>query len=242
MANYTGGSIAVVKLADKGIPERITDSILYKGEEGKVSHAHMISSDPAGKRVYVTDLGLDRIVIYDFDAASGRLQQIQNGIVKFPTGTGPRHFVFNSACTKMYVISELNSTITVFNVEANGELKSIQTVTTLSEGFKGESFCADIHIGKNGDFLYGSNRGENSIVTFRIGSDGTLTLAGHTSCGGKSPRNFVIDPSGRYLLVGNQKSGNISLFRIDEKTGIPVEPGKDYKITTPACLKFSDIK
>ena len=242
MANYTGGSVAVVKLDDNGIPVSITDTILYEGEEGKVSHAHMISFDPAGKRVYVTDLGLDRIVIYNFDPVSGRLQHIPNGIVKLPKGAGPRHFVFSSDGTKMYVINELNSTISVFDVDANGELKSIQTLTTLSEEFKGESFCADIHIGKNGDFLYGSNRGENTIVTFMIGTDGLLSVAGHTSCGGDWPRNFVIDPSGNYLLVGNQKSGNISLFRIDEKTGIPIEPGKDYEITTPACLRFSDIE
>ena len=242
MANYSSSSIAVVKLDAKGIPERVTDTISFRENEGKVSHPHMISFDPAGKRIYLTDLGLDRIVIYNFDAVSGRLQQIQNGIVNFPKGTGPRHFVFSSDGTKMFVISELNSTITVFNVEANGELKSIQTVTTLGKGFKGESFCADIHIGKNGNFLYGLNRGENTIATFKIGPDGKLTLAGRTSCGGNWPRNFVIDPSGKYILVGNQKSGNISLFKIDEKTGIPVQPGKDYNITTPACLKFSDIK
>lgn len=240
LANYTGGSVDVIKLDDKGIPARISDSILYEGEEGKVSHPHMISFDPAGKRIYLTDLGLDRIVIYTLDAVNGRLQQIPNGIVKLPKGSGPRHFVFNSDGKKMYVINELNSTISVFNVDANGELNLIQTLTTLREGFKGKSYCADIHIGKNGKFLYGSNRGENSIVTFRIGSNGTLTLAGQTSCGGEWPRNFVIDPSGKYILVGNQRSGNISLFSIDEKTGIPIEPGKDFKITTPACLKFSD--
>jgi 6-phosphogluconolactonase len=242
MANYSGGSVTVVRLDNKGIPDRVTDTILYAGEEGKVSHPHMISSDPAGKRVYVTDLGLDRIVIYYFDPSSGQLQQIQNGIVKLTKGAGPRHFVFSSDGSKMYVINELNSTISVFDVNSKGELKSIQTLTTLRAGFKGESFCADIHMGKNGEFIYGSNRGENSIVTFRVRSDGTLILAGHTSCGGNWPRNFVIDPSGKYLLVGNQRSGNISLFRIDKMTGIPIEPGKDYKINAPACLKFSDIK
>ncbi|MCX6255343.1 MAG: lactonase family protein [Bacteroidia bacterium] len=242
MANYDGGSVAVVKLDDNGIPERVTDTILFAGDEGKVSHAHMISSDPAGKKVYVTDLGLDRIVMFNFDPVSGRLQQIQNGIVNLTKGSGPRHFVFNLTGTKMYVICELNSTISVFNVDANGELNSIQTLTTLGEGFKGENSCADIHIGKNGEYLYGSNRGENTIVTFRIGSDGKLLLTGRTSCGGDWPRNFVIDPSGKFILVGNQKSGNISLFKIDEKTGIPIETGKDYKLSTPACLKFSDIE
>jgi len=242
LANYSGGSVAVVKLDNNGVPVAITDTIIYKGEEGEVSHAHMISSDPSGKKIYVTDLGLDRIVIYDFDNLSGRLQQIPDGIVKLPKGAGPRHFVFNSDGTKMYLINELNSTISFFNVNANGELQPVQTLSTLREGFKGESFCADIHIGKNGDFLYGSNRGENTIVTFRIGSEGILTLAGHTSCGGDWPRNFVIDPSGKYILVGNQRSGNISIFSIDEKTGIPSGTGKDYKITGPACLKFSDAK
>ena len=242
LANYSGGSVAVVKLDNNGVPVAITDTIIYKGEEGEVSHAHMISSDPSGKKIYVTDLGLDRIVIYDFDNLSGRLQQIPDGIVKLPKGAGPRHFVFNSDGTKMYVINELNSTVSFFNVNANGELKPVQTISTLREGFKGESFCADIHIGMSGDFLYGSNRGENTIVIFRIGPDGKLTLAGHTSCGGDWPRNFVIDPSGKYILVGNQRSGNISIFSIDEKTGIPSGTGKDYKITAPACLKFSDVK
>lgn len=238
LANYTGGSVVVVKLNDKGIPVSIADTIFYEMEEGKVPHAHMIAFNPSGQRVYVTDLGLDRIVIYNFDSGAGRLKQIQNGIVKLPKGSGPRHFVFSSDGSKMYVIGELNSTVSAFRVDGTGELKPIQTVTTLREGFKGQNACADIQIGKNGDYLYGSNRGENTIVIYKIGSDGILSLAGHVSCGGNWPRNFVIDPSGNNLLVGNQKSGNISLFKIDKKTGIPVGPGKDYKMTSPVCLKF----
>lgn len=238
MASYSSSSIAVVKLDDKGIPVRVTDTVSFEANNGKVSHPHMISFDPAGKKVYLTDLGLDQIVIYDFDAVSGHLKQIENGIVSFAKGSGPRHFVFNSAGTKLYVIYELNSTISVFDVDKNGGLKSFQTLTTLAEGFKGESNCADIHLGKNGQYLYGSNRGENTIVVFRIGIDGQLSLQGRTSCGGDWPRNFVIDPSGKYIIAGNQKSGNISLFKIDEKSGIPVDTGKDYKLSAPACLKF----
>jgi 6-phosphogluconolactonase len=238
VANYSGGSIAVIKLDNKGIPVSVTDTIIYKREGGKVSHAHMIATDPEGKRVYMTDLGLDRIVIYNLDAASGMLHQIKDGIAKLPAGSGPRHFVFSSDGSKMYVICELNSTISFFNVDKDGGLKLVQTVSTLREGFKGKSYCADIHLGKNGDFLYGSNRGENTIVTFKIGSDGKLTLVGRTTCGGNWPRNFVIDPSGKYLLVGNEKSGNIVIFGINEKTGLPIEPGKEYKIKAPACLKF----
>ena len=238
MASYSSSSIAVVKLDDKGITERVTDTISFAVNEGKVSHPHMISFDPEGKKVYLTDLGLDRIVIYDFDAGSGHLKQLENGIVNFPKGTGPRHFVFNSSGTKMYVICELNSTLSVFDVDSKGGLKLIQTLTTLDEGFKGESFCADVHLGISGQYLYGSNRGENTIVVFRIATDGKLSLHGRTSCGGNWPRNFVIDPSGKYLLVGNQKSGNISLFKIDPKSGIPVLSSGEYKIDAPACLKF----
>jgi 6-phosphogluconolactonase len=237
-ANYSSSSIAVVKLDSRGIPERVTDSISFPGSEGAVSHPHMIAFGPAGKKVYLTDLGLDRVVIYDFDATSGKLKQTNNGVVNFAKGAGPRHFVFSSDGTKMYVICELNSSISVFDVNSNGEIKAIQTITTLAGNFKGENACADIHMGKSGQFLYGSNRGENTIVVFKIGNDGKLTLAGRESCGGNWPRNFVIDPSGKYILAGNEKSGDISLFKIDEKTGLPVATSKSFKITTPSCLKF----
>ena len=238
IANYSSSSVAVVKLDNKGIPERVTDTITYKGDGGVVSHPHMISFDPSGERVYLTDLGLDQVVIYDFDVVSGRLKQIKNGIVSFPKGSGPRHFVFSANGERMYVICELNSTVSVFDVNSNGELNLVQTLTTLGEGFKGESYCADIHIGKDARYLYGSNRGENTIVTFSIGSDGMLTPAGRTYCGGDWPRNFIIDPSGDFLLVGNQRSGNISLFRIDNRSGLAIEPAKNYNIKAPACLKF----
>lgn len=236
-ANYSGGFISVIKLDDKGIPAIITDTVLFKKEGAKVSHPHMISPNPAGNRIYVTDLGLDRIVSYDFDSTTGKLLQISNGIFRFPNGTGPRHFVFNSDGTKMYTINELNSTMSVFNVNANGELTLIQTISTLRADFTGKSYCADVHMGMNGEFIYGSNRGENSIVTFKIGIDGKLTLAGHINCGGDWPRNFVINPSGKYIFVGNERSGNISFFKIDKKTGLPIEPGKNYEILAPVCLK-----
>ncbi len=242
VANYPNGSVAVVKLDGNGIPETITDTILYVKSSPDDSRAHMIINDPAGERVYVADNGLDRIMIYDFDSNTGKLILVNNGTVLLPEGSGPRHFVFNADGSKMYVINEQGSTVMAFNVDKKEGLKLVQTLPTVRKGFEGNNYCADIHIGKSGKFLYGSNRGENTIVTFMVGNDGLLSLAGHTSCGGDWPRNFVIDPSGNYLLVGNQKSGNISLFRIDKKTGIPIEPGKDYKITTPACLKFFDIK
>jgi len=238
LANYMGGSVAVVKLDPSGVPGNVTDNIVYENEGEKVSHAHMIATDPSGKRVYVTDLGLDRIMIYNLDKATGKLKIIENGIVKLTEGAGPRHFVFDKSGSVMYVICELNSTVSVLEADQNGGLSVIQTLSTLDEAFKGESFCADIHIGSDGKYLYGSNRGENTIVTFRIDSDGKLSNAGRTSCGGNWPRNFVIDPSGKYLLVGNQKSENISMYKINDSTGVADGPIGNYKVQAPVCLKF----
>jgi 6-phosphogluconolactonase len=236
-ANYPNGSVSVIKLDYNGIPEAVIDTILYNKEKPDESHAHMILHDPAGKHVYVSDLGLDRVVAYNFDPVNGKLIQLDSGIVSVPLKSGPRHFVFNSDGSKLYLINELGSILIVFNITEQG-LEAVQTLPAVRKGFAGNNYCADIHIGKDGKYLYGSNRGENSIVTFGIGSDGLLTLAGHTSCGGDWPRNFTIDPSGRHLLVGNQKSDTIAVFRISRRTGLPEEHPRKYPVKAPACLKF----
>jgi 6-phosphogluconolactonase len=238
IANYPNGSVAVVKLDENGIPLNVTDTILYDKKEPDNSHAHMILHDPAGKHIYVTDLGLNKIYIYTFDSSSGKLNQIENGLVSLPSGTGPRHFAFNAEGSKLYLINEIGSTIMVFNVNGNGSLDMLQTVPTLGEGFIERNSCGDIHIGKDGKYLYGSNRGENTIVVFKIADDGLLTLAGRVPCGGKWPRNFVIDPSGKFLLVGNQQTNEISVFKINKKTGMPEKAGANYPRNGAACLKF----
>jgi 6-phosphogluconolactonase len=238
IANYPGGSVAVVRLDAAGIPETITDTILYVKESPDDSKAHMILSDPAGKHIYVSDLGLDRIMIYDFDRNKGKLNLLPNGTILLPRGSGPRHFAFNSAGTRMYVINELSSEMMVFNTDEKEGLILVQTLSTLRKGFTGKSYCAEIQISKDGKFLYGSNRGENTIVTFRIGTDGLLTQAGHTSCGGDWPRYFMIDPSGKFMLIGNQKSDKVSVFKIDGSTGLPIEPAKQFDAIAPACMKF----
>ena len=241
IANYPKGSISVVRLDEKGLPQEISDTILYVKDEPEASHAHMILSDPAGKHVYVTDLGLDRISACDFDSKKGKLNQIENGITSFPKGSGPRHFTFNSDATMLYVINELGSTIKAFNVDNKHGLTCVQTLSSVRENYSGQNYCADIHLGKDGRYLYGSNRGENTIVTFKVRNDGLLNLAGHTSCGGNWPRNFTIDPSGKFLLVGNQKSDTVSVFRIDRKTGLPSKLSGFAAVRSPACLKFFDI-
>jgi 6-phosphogluconolactonase len=237
-ANYPNGSVTVVKLDNDGIPETITDTILYVKEEPDRSHAHMILQDPDGKYVYVTDLGLDRVVVYDFNKENGKLNQIENGIATLPQKSGPRHFTFNADGSKLYVINELGSIMTVFDVDKNKGLKLIQTLPTKKDDLIANNYCADIHLSSDGKFLYGSNRGENNIVTYKVGNDGLLSLAGHTTCGGDWPRNFVIDPTGRYILVGNQKSDYISVFRINKKTGLPSIALDSARVKMPACLKF----
>ncbi len=240
MANYSSGSVAIVKLDESGIPVSVTDTILYEVKEPDVSHPHMIIQDPAGIYTYVTDLGLDRIIIYDLDKNSGKLNKIENGVIYLPEGSGPRHFVFNKSGSKMYLINELGSAIMVFNVDENGGLQFVQTLPSTGADFTGKNYCADIHISSDNKFLYGSNRGENTIVIFKVVEDGLLNFAGNISCGGDWPRNFVIDPSGKYLLVGNQRSDEISIFKIDNKTGIPEGLVNKISFKSPACLKFRD--
>jgi len=244
VASYAGGSVAVVKLGENGVPVAVTDTIIYNdtiqlsGNERKVSHAHMIAFDPAGKRVYVTDLGLDRVMIYDLDISSGKLISLSKNGVSLAPFAGPRHFVFNREGTMMYVMGELNSAVTVFGVGGARGLVEVQTVSALQVGFKGKNYSSDVHIGKTGEFLYAANRGENSIATFRIGRDGLLALSGHTSCGGEWPRNFAIDPTGKFLLSANQKSGNIVVYKIDPATGMPSDSIQSINVTGPACIKF----
>lgn len=240
LANYASGSVAVVRLDANGIPQSVCDTIKYNVLLPEVSHPHMILQDPSGKHVYITDLGLDRIMIYDFDSNSGKLSLPVNGIVNLPKGSGPRHFVFNSDRSKMYVINEPGSSIMVLNPDEKEGLKIVQILPSVSKGYEGKNYCAEILIGKDGDFLYGSNRGENTIVTFRIAKDGTLSLAGHVSSGGEWPRSFVIDPSGKFLLAGNQKSDDISVFKINKKSGIPEGPINIVKIKSPVCLVFRE--
>lgn len=236
IANYPKGSVVVVKLDNEGIPQTVTDSILYIPDPPGDSHAHMILNDPSGKKIYVSDLGLDRMIIYDFDRNEGKLHPADT--LSVPQGFGPRHFVFSSDGSKLYLICELGSKMIVFDIKQPEGPKLIQTLTTFREGFEGKNYCADIHISKDGKYIYGSNRGENTIVTYFINPDGTLKLAGHTSCGGNWPRNFVIDPSGKFLLVGNQKSDSIAVFKLNNTTGLPVEPAKRIASLAPTCLKF----
>ena len=232
-ANYGSGSVSVVRLNDSGLPERVTDTLFF----GDKSHPHMSIYNSGKEIYYVSDLGLDKIYVFKLNAETGNLISADPSFIKLPEGAGPRHMVIDKDCRNLYVISELNSTISVFDImPKNPVLK--QTLSTLPEGYADTSFCADIHISSSGKFLYGSNRGHNSISIFLVSGNGRLTSVGEVSCGGAWPRNFTIDHSDRYMIVGNQRSGFLSLFTIDSK-GEPIqETGNSIIFNAPACVRF----
>jgi 6-phosphogluconolactonase len=238
IANYGGGSVAVVRLDGNGVPSEVTQTIVYDTIGGKKSHAHMIDFDPMGKRVYVSDLGLDRVMIYTLDYEAGILLPLSESRVAVPAGTGPRHFVFNSSGSMLYLMGELNNTVTVFQVNNSGGLTEIQTIQSRDGSSGIRNYSADIHLGRDGKYLYTTNRGDNTVVTFTVRNDGKLSDPVSVSCGGDWPRNFTVDPSGKFIIVGNQKSDQISVLKIDSETGLPAIKVSEHKVPAPACHRF----
>jgi 6-phosphogluconolactonase len=227
-ANYGSGSVSVVRLNSNGIPERVTDVIFYGGR----SHPHMTLFNERTHLYYVSDLGLDRIHRLRLDTAIGRLMTDNIPYLECEKGSGPRHMAIDKSNANLYVINELNSTVSVFNALSDTtDIK--QTINTLPEGFQDKSFCADIHLSSNGKELYGSNRGHNSIVTWKVGAGGRLSSPKHLDCGGNWPRNFAVSPSGKYFLVANQRSNEVSIVPSESNQSV-----SSLKFNAPACIKF----
>ena len=243
VANYTGGSVTVLPIRPDGSLGAATDVKQHEGsgpkEQQKGPHAHCIILDRAEKYALVADLGADKIFIYRYDAARGKLTPNKQAFVQLQPGAGPRHLTFHPTEKYLYAISELDSTLTSFKYDDDdGELKHIETVSTLPSDFRGTSYCADVHIHPSGKFLYGSNRGHNSIVVFQVDrGNGKLKLVEHVWTQGDWPRNFVIDLYGRSLFVANQRSDNVVTFSIDRETG-RLQPRFFEEIPSPVCLKF----
>jgi 6-phosphogluconolactonase len=235
IANYPKGSVVVIRLDIDGIPGEITSDVLFVKDKPEASHAHMIADDPSGKRIFLADLGLDRLIIYDFAVDSGQL--IARDTIKLPEKYGPRHFDFSPDGSMLYVLNELSSRLVVISLSGE-EPRIIQDLNTVSEDYTGKNAAAEIQTGKDGKFVYASNRGENTMVVYKVLPDGKLELAGRSSCGGDWPRNFVISPSGRYLLVANERSNDIVIFRIDGNTGLLRDSGQKIAMKRPVCLKF----
>jgi 6-phosphogluconolactonase len=209
-------------------------------EQQKGPHAHCIIFDRLERHALAADLGIDKVMIYGSDRATGKLTPANQPFAELKPGAGPRHLSFHPSGKFLYVINELDSTMAAFKYnELNGTLTDIETVSTLPSDFSGTSYCADVHVSPAGKFLYGSNRGHNSIVVFQIDQrTGKLTLVEHVSTEGNWPRNFTIDPSGAFLLVANQRSDNVVVYSIDPRTGQLKPTGVNESIPSPVCLRF----
>jgi len=192
------------------------------------------------RTAFVADLGLDKVFIYRFDVDKGTLTANDPAFVAMAPGAGPRHFAFHPSGKFAYVINELNSTVTAMSYDAErGALTKIESVSTLPAGYKGNTTTAEVVVHPSGKFLYGSNRGHDSIAVFAIDpKTGGLTLVGHQGKGIKEPRGFGIDPTGAYLIVGNQNGKSIVVFKIDAATGELKETGTVAEVGAPVCVKM----
>jgi len=244
VANYTSGNVAVLPILADGSLGPAIDVKQHEGsgpcEQQKGPHAHCIKLDRANRFAFAADLGKDQVMIYRFNTLRGKLEAGTQSSAPLHSGAGPRHLAFHPNGKFLYVINELDSSLTTFKYNAaQGTLTSFETVSTLPRDFTDKSYCADIHVSRSGRFLYGSNRGHNSIVVFAIDPrSGRLNLVEHVSTEGKWPRNFTLSPDERFLLVANQHTDNVVTFRIAQQTGRLTPTRQVTEIPTPVCLQF----
>ena len=249
VANYDGGSVAVLPVGQDGRLGEASAFIQHSGssvnpQRQKEPHAHSINVSPDNRFAVAADLGLDQMLVYRFDPAKGSLTANEPPFTRVNPGAGPRHFAFQPDGKFAYVINEIQSTITAFTWDAaGGILKEIQTISTLPAGYSGQNDTADVHVHPTGKFVYGSNRGHDSIAVFAVDpARGTLTPVEHVPTQGKVPRNFGIDPTGSILIAANQNSDNMVVFRIDANTGRLSPTGQSLQLSRPVCVKFVPVQ
>jgi 6-phosphogluconolactonase len=241
IATYTGGTTSLYPLNEDGSLCPAASTVINKGSgpdlpRQEAAHAHSVRFSPSGDKVFSADLGTDRVNI--FMVKKSKQKRGSQKYLELPAGSGPRHFDFHPGGDVIYVINELNSTITSFKKE-NKRWNLFETVSTLPEGYTELNYCADIHISGDGKYLYGSNRGHNSIAVYDIDPlSKKLKWKGYISTKGDWPRNFAISPDQRFLLVANQKSGNIVVYRINKANGMPEFTDHELKIPAAVCIEF----
>ena len=245
VANFMSGSVCVLPIGTDGRLGDACDFIQHLGSgidpvRQNGPHAHSVTLDAANRFAFVPDLGLDRVLVYRLDRERGTLEPNAVPWIKMKPGAGPRHVAFHPAGRLGFLINELDSTIAALSYDGRrGVFEQLQIVPTLPSDFRGQSTCAEVQVSPSGAFLYGSNRGHDSIVIYRIHQrTGRLTYVAHESTQGRTPRNFGIDPSGRFLLAANQDTDTIVTFRIDERTGRLHFTGHTAHVPTPVCIKF----
>ncbi|HWZ83512.1 MAG TPA: lactonase family protein [Terriglobales bacterium] len=245
VANYTGGSVAVFPVLADGRLGEASSVIQHSGhgpnaERQEGPHAHEIQTTADNRFVVASDLGLDELLVYRFDAAKGVLTANDPPFGKTEPGAGPRHFVFGPSEKFVYALNEIGGSVTSFAFDARtGGLQKLETTSSLAKDYKGKNDSAEIVAEPAGKHLYASNRGPDDIAVFDVDSHkGALQLVEHVPTRGKAPRNFAIDPTGKYLFAANQESNNIVVFRIDPKTGRLTDTGQVIGAPAPVCLVF----
>ena len=245
VANYWGGSVSVFPLDPEGRLGAATQLVQHTGGTSAPGrdpgpHAHFVDLDAANRFALVADLGRDEVLVYRFEPGAGRLEANDPPALSLGEGSGPRHLAFHPDGHHLFVINELASTVSVlsFDPEA-GVLQELQTVTSLPEGYSGKNSTAEVEVSADGRFLYGSNRGHDSIAVLSIDpDDGSLKSLEWAPSGGKMPRNFVIDSTGQWLLAANQASNTINFLQIDPESGRLTPTDRSLEVVSPVCLRF----
>ena len=244
-ANYGGGSASSLPLKADGSLGKMASFFKYEGSSvnerrQKEPHAHSANFSPDGKFVYICDLGTDKINIYALDSKTAKMTPADPAFVTLKPGAGPRHFTFHPNGKFAYVINELDSTVTAFSFDAKtGALTTLQSVPTLPDDFKGMNSTAEVRVHPSGKFLYGSNRGHDSIAVYRVNlKTGALTFVERETGDIAVPRNFNIDPTGKFCLVANQGGDSVVVFAIDQKTGALSPTGNKVAVPKPICVRF----
>ncbi len=247
VANYGGGSIASLPIAADGRLGPAASAIQHEGksvnpQRQESPHAHSINVSPDNRFAVAADLGMDKLLVYRLDPATSKLAPNDPPSASVKPGSGPRHFAFHPNGKTAYAINEMACTVSVLDYDAQrGVLTERQTVSTLPKGEKVEPgySTAEVQVHPSGHFVYGSNRGHDTITVFAVDEkDGTLRQIQNESTQGKTPRGFGIDPTGRFLLAGNQASDTVTVFRIDQKTGRLKPTGQQLEVGAPVCVKF----
>ncbi len=244
VANYSTGSVASLPVREDGSLGKATSFFQHAGSSVDPArqqgpHAHCFVISPDNRFAFAADLGLDQVLGYALEPATAKLAPCQPPFVKTPPGAGPRHLTFHPNGKYVYVINELSNSITLFDYAAeSGVLVQRQTVATLPPDFDGTSYCADVKITPDGRYLYGTNRGHDSLAAYRVGEDGTLTLIGIEPSLGKGPQNLAITADGRLLLCANMPGDNVAVFRIDPTTGKLTSVGPPISMPRPSCIRI----
>ena len=244
VANYGTGSVASLPVKADGSLDKAASFIQHKGSSidrarQEAPHAHCIVISPDNRFAFAADLGLDQVMGYRLDAAGAKLAHNRQPFVRTPPGVGPRHLTFHPNGKHVYVINELANSVTMFDYETDsGMLIEKQTISTLPKDFAGKSYCADLKITPDGRFLYGTNRGHDSIAAYSLAEDGRLTLLKIEPSLGKGPQNLAITPDGKLLLCANMPGNNVAVFRINQKTGALTSVGATVSMPSPSCIRI----